>query len=290
MAHVLCFGEVLWDLLPHGRFLGGAPLNVAYHLAQLGRPAALVSAVGRDALGDAALAAIAERGVDAAAIGRHARLPTGTAVVELDAGGQARFRIEQPVAWDEIDVTPALAGSPPAAIVFGTLALRAPANRTALARLLDAFPAAWVVCDLNLRPPFDKLAPLAPLLARANLLKLNADEARRLCGRGAAADDWRAMAAELAAQFHGAAICITLGADGAALREGEGWHTAAAPRVSVRDTIGAGDAFTAALVAGRLRGPAPEWPRILRAACALGGFVASHDGAQPPHGDFRPEW
>lgn len=290
MAHVLCFGEVLWDLMPRGRFLGGAPLNVAYHVVQLGQPAGLVSAVGRDALGDAALAAITERGIDASAIGRHARLPTGTAVVELDAAGQARFRIEQPVAWDEIDVAPALAAAAPVAIVFGTLALRSAANRAALTRLLDAFPGAWVVCDLNLRPPFDDLAPLAPLLARANLLKLNADEARRLCGRGATAADWREMAAELSAHFHGAAICITLGAEGAVLRDGEGWHSAAAPRVTVRDTVGAGDSFTAALVAGRLRRPLPEWPRILRAACALGGFVASCDGAQPPHGDFRLEW
>lgn len=291
MSRVLCFGEVLWDLLPRGQFLGGAPLNVAYHLARLGCAPALASAVGRDGIGAEALTAIASHGIDASAVGSHPDLPTGTAEVQLDAAGQARFQIKQPAAWDEIPVEAALGQPAPGAIVFGTLALRSPANRVALTQLLNAFPTAWVVCDLNLRPPFDDLGPLAPLLGRVQLLKLNADEARRLCGRPAGASDWAAMSAELSARYHGATICLTLGAAGAGLRDGASWFSVEAPRVVVRDTVGAGDAFTAALVAGRLRNPAaPDWPGILRAACALGGFVASRDGAQPDYGDFRVEW
>lgn len=291
MSRILCFGEVLWDVLPRGRFLGGAPLNVAYHLAKLGRGSALASAVGRDALGAEALAAVAATGVEARAIARHDSLPTGTAEVQLDARGQATFQIKQPVAWDEIPADETARGPAPDAIVFGTLALRSPANRVALTQLLNAFPQAWVVCDLNLRPPFDDLAPLAPLLGRMALLKLNADEARRLCGRAPDATDWREMSGELSERHRGATICITLGVDGAGLRDSSSWFSAGAPPVAVRDTVGAGDAFTAALVAGRLRNPAaPDWPRILRAACALGGFVASRDGAQPDYGDFRVEW
>jgi fructokinase len=287
---VLCFGEVLWDVLPRGNFLGGAPLNVAYHLTQLGCPNTFVSAVGADALGRDALAAMKAAGIEIAAVSTHTTLPTGTAHVQLDAQGGATFQISQPVAWDEIPVDAVLRSPLPAAIVFGSLALRSHANRRALTRLLDAASDAWIVCDLNLRAPFDDLVPLAPLLARAHLLKLNADEARRLCRRSACATDWFAMSAELSAHHRGADIAITLGGEGAGFRTGGTWCHVAAPTVVVRDTIGAGDSFTAALIAGRLRAMSasqtPDWSRILRAACALGAFVASQDGAQPLHRDF----
>lgn len=290
MSRVLCFGEILWDLLPRGRFLGGAPLNVAYHLARLGCAPALVSALGRDALGQEALTAIHTAGVDASTITQHPTLATGTAEVRLDASGQARFQIKQPVAWDEIAVAAALSQPAPVAIVFGTLALRAPGNRAALTRLLNAFPSAWIVCDLNLRPPFDDLAPLSPLLNRARLLKLNADEARSLCGRPSADTDWAGMTSALAERHGGATVCVTLGGDGAFLRDSPLYCSVKAPPVQVRDTVGAGDAFTAALIAGHLRAPALGWLRVLRAASLLGSFVAGQDGAQPAYGDFRVEW
>ncbi len=288
MSHILCFGEVLWDLLPSGRFLGGAPLNVAYHLAQLGQQPTLASTVGRDELGDEALKAIAAAGVDASAIKHHETLPTGTATVRLDERGQATFHLPQPVAWDEISIDCPFA---PEVIVFGTLALRSSLNRVSLTRLLNSFPTARVVCDLNLRAPFDDLAPLAPLLGRISLLKLNADEARRLADRSADSNDWAAISRELSLRYHGASMCITLGGEGAGIRVGEAWHQVAAAPVVVRDTVGAGDAFTAALIAGWLRDPAqPDWPLVLRAACALGSFVASKDGAQPAYGDFKLPW
>lgn len=285
---VLCFGEVLWDLLPHGRFLGGAPLNVAYHVARLGCTAQLASAVGTDALGEDALAAIARAGLPTHLIRRHPTLPTGIAQVQLDAQGQARFVLPQPVAWD--DLPGPVTGQPaPDALVFGTLALRSPANRAALTRHLDAVPGAWIVGDLNLRPPFDDLEPLAELLRRIDLVKVNADEARRLCAAPPDTTDWPALAAELTRRFPRADVCITLGADGAGLLTAGHWHQVAAPAITVRDTIGAGDAFTAALVAGRLRaGGRPDWDGILRAACRLGGFVASRDGAQPDYAGFDP--
>ena len=288
---VLCFGEVLWDLLPHGRFLGGAPLNVAYHLTQLGCSGGFVSAVGRDELGTEALAAVARSGVGTGLIARHPALRTGVAEVTLDAQGHAKFHLPQPVAWDDIDVTAAVTGEAPEAIVFGTLALRSRENRTALTRLLDAFPAAWVVSDLNLRPPFDDLVPLQHWLGRARLLKLNEDEARRLCSRSATATDWEVMARELSGRHSGASVCITLGGDGAGLLDAGRWHSMPSPAVTVRDTIGAGDSFTAALITGLLltRGQR-DWNRILRNACALGSYVAGHDGAQPSHAGFRAEW
>jgi fructokinase len=287
-APVLCFGEVLWDVLPQGRHLGGAPLNVAFHLTQLGCPARIASAVGSDELGRAALDEMRRAGLDTGGVSVRPDRKTGTAAVELDAGGQPKFRLAEGVAWDGIDAEHALAEAPPAAVVFGTLALRSEGNRAALRRILEAFHGSWCVCDLNLRPPFDDLGPLQSFLGRADLLKLNGDEARRLTGRGADAVDWVAMAAELGARHPRAAICITLGGEGAALRIDGRWITASAPTVKVADTIGAGDAFTAALVAGRLASTPPvDWGGILHRACALGSYVASRPGAQPPHGDFR---
>ena len=280
MRKVVCFGEILWDVLPHGRFLGGAPLNVAYHLARLGCAPRLVSAVGRDALGDEALAAIARAGLGAESIARHAHVPTGTVNVTLDAAGQASYVIAEPVAWDEISVAPA-PGVRPAALVFGSLALRRPANRAALRARLAAAPGLRV-CDLNLRAPHDDLAPLAEFLGQLDVLKLNEAEARRLMPPALAAASVATHAAHLAATLRCATVCITLGADGALLRHGEKTFRASAPAVAVRDTIGAGDAFTAALLDGILRArPQPDWPALLVRAAALGAFVASRDGAQP---------
>lgn len=285
---VLCFGEILWDVLPHGRFIGGAPLNVAYHLTQLGCTVRIVSSVGADERGTEAIEAVSRAGLAVDHIARHPTLPTGTALVHLDDKGQASYSLPQPVAWDAIPL-PSPDEAVTDAIVFGTLALRNPANREALARLLDASPRAWIVCDLNLRPPFDDIAILAPLIARAHLLKVNADEAAQLCGRSGALPDWATLAQEVSSRHGGVAVCITLGSDGAGIHQAGGWVKVDSPPVVVRDTIGAGDAFTAALIAGRLRASGdPDWPRILRTACRLGGFVASCDGAQPPYGGFDP--
>lgn len=286
--HVLCFGEIIWDLLPHGRFLGGAPLNVAYHLHRLGCTARLRSAVGADSLGTDALAAMTAAGLPTDQVGRHPHLPTGTAVVELDAAGQARFRLPMPVAWDEVPT--GAPDSPTDAIVYGTLALRSPHNRFALERLIAAAPGAWRGCDVNLRAPHDDLAGLLPFLDQADLIKVNADEALRLAEFTSSAPPWPEVAARLAQRFPRADICITLGADGAGVLAGGRWTSVPAPAVQVRDTIGAGDAFTAALVAGYLRAPSsPDWGRILAAACRLGGFVASRDGAQPDYAGFDPQ-
>jgi fructokinase len=280
MHQVICFGEVLWDLLPHGRFLGGAPLNVAYHLARLGCTPQLISAVGADALGEASLAAIAKSGLHTDWISRHPHLPTGTVEVALDASGQATYRIHEPVAWDEIELLPKLP-TPANAIVFGSLGLRSTTNRATLRAWLRATPALRV-CDLNLRPPHDRLDGLEEFIRGVDLLKLNVDEARRLMPTSLTSASIATHAAQLAATYECATVCITLGAEGALLRHKERIYHAPAPTTSVRDTIGSGDAFTAALLAGILQtNTRPDWTALLRRACALGAFVAGCDGAQP---------
>lgn len=286
MSDVVCFGEVLWDLLPHGRFLGGAPLNVAYHLKRLGRSPRLVSAVGNDALGAEALVLIDRAGLSTATIAHHATLPTGSVAVRLDEKGQAVYEIHRPVAWDEITAQPGEGDAGTrgiAALVFGSLALRGIENRAVLRAWLAA-TTGLKVCDLNLRPPFDAVEKLDEFIRGCSLLKVNGDEARTLAPKELKMADVEAQAAHLAAKYACAMVCVTLGADGAVLwREGKTYR-ASSPLVTVRDTIGAGDSFTAALLDGILRGDAkPDWKALLARACVLGAFVASRDGAQPEY-------
>jgi len=281
MSAIVCFGEVLWDILPHGRFLGGAPLNVAYHLSRLGRTPRLVSAVGSDALGAEALSFIERAGLETGGVARHAALETGSVEVRLDAQGQATYLIRRPVAWDEIGVLPSAGESVSGAIVFGSLSLRGDANRRTLRAWLRA-TTGLRVCDLNLRPPFDAVAELDEFVRGCTLLKVNGDEARTLASAELKNAGVEAHAAHLASAYACENICVTLGAEGALWwREGKTYR-ASSPPVEVRDTIGAGDAFMAALLDGLLRGGRqPDCTALLARACALGAFVAGRDGAQP---------
>jgi fructokinase len=274
----------LWDILPRGIFLGGAPLNVAYHLTRQGVPAVPVSAVGRDFLGDEARRRIAAWGASDRFIARLKGRGTGTVRAELDAGGGATYRIARRVAWDRIPVPPALRREPePAALVYGTLALRGTANRRALAELIAAWPGAWRVLDLNLRPPFTGAAAVAFALKQAQLLKLNDAELAAMTGAPRLSVGRLESAARNLGAAHGLdRICVTAGSRGAGLLWDGTWHWAAARPVEVRDTIGAGDSFLAALLAALLgRRAAPDI--ALATACRVGEFVASCDGATPPY-------
>jgi fructokinase len=281
---IACFGEVLWDCLPRGIFLGGAPMNVAYHLRRLGVPSRMISAVGRDFLGAETRRRLTAWEVDHALVGESPR-PTGVVHARLDGSGVAHYTIERDSAWDAITVTEATLRRtpPPTAVIFGTLALRRPANRRALARLLAAWPQAVRVVDLNLRPPFDRPGAIDWALARATLLKVNTDELNRLVGAGRnLPPDWARAARRLARRSGIDHICVTAGARGAGLLWDDAWIWRGARPIKVRDTVGAGDAFLAALLDGLLvRG---EPPRVaLARACRLGEFVASQDGATPAY-------
>src|SRR5260221_8612968 len=172
LPRVLGFGEVLWDCLPPGRLPGGAPLNVAYHLARLGDDAVMISAVGSDALGDEMLGYLASRGLNTEFIARHRRLPTGVVTVALSAGGQPSYTIEEGVAWDDIggigEWRAAIPGA--AAVVFGSLAARTDANRATLDELL-ATPSLLRVMDVNLRAPFDERERVLSFASRADWIK-----------------------------------------------------------------------------------------------------------------------
>lgn len=282
---MLCFGEMLWDFLPAGLFAGGAPLNVAFHLHALGCDAQLVSAVGRDALGDELIRRLGVAGMSARHVGRVPACPTGHVLATLDRQGNARYDIASNVAWDHIPVADAeLAAARLAdALVFGSLALRSRANRDALVRLLDALaPQALRVFDVNLRPPFDDLDRVREFARRATLVKVNAEEAARLVAQEAAPPGREESHARAIAEASGCAmVCVTAGERGAGLLRGSAWTWEAGRTVVVADTVGAGDAFLAALVAGLFAGETDA--AALARACRLGEWVASHAGAMPGH-------
>lgn len=290
-SEFFAFGEILWDCLPSGRHAGGAPFNVTAHLAQIGVLASLISCIGRDSLGDEILKVAQDKGVNTQFVTRaRIGLGTGTVLVTVDANGNATYELVQPAAWDEIRVpAEALeAVSKARALIYGSLAGRSPYNLEQLDRLL-AVKGPLKFFDVNLRPPFVD-APLVVQLARsADVLKLNDGEVGQLASwlrTGEMKHDTPREAeaiteacAVIAEATNTPRICVTLAEEGAALWESGKLVTAPAPKVVVKDTVGAGDAFMAGLMVGLTRGM--DTRKVLENACRLGAFVASHDGATP---------
>ncbi|MBX3732787.1 MAG: carbohydrate kinase [Verrucomicrobiae bacterium] len=279
---VVCLGEVLWDLLPAGPQLGGAPANVAVHARSLGARAALVSRVGDDAPGRQAVAALAARGVDTAAVSTDPDLPTGTVGVELDATGKPRFIIHEPAAWDHLT-----AGSGARhlmatadAVCFGTLAQRNTRSREAIHGLLAASAASrLVLCDINLRPPFVDRTVVEMSLQAADILKLSGDELPMLAALLGLEGGVESQVVALARRFDLETVLVTLGAGGCRAWADGHWTTEPGRSVTVLDTIGAGDAFTAAYLVGRLAGRPLD--AVLRHATDIAAFVCTQAGATP---------
>jgi len=285
------FGEILWDCLPSGRHAGGAPFNVASHLAQLGVSVCLLSAVGQDSLGDEILEVAQHKGVNVQFVGRaRIGLPTGTVVATVDAMGNATYELVQPVAWDEIIVSAEAveAVAKADALIFGSLASRSPYNLEQLDRLL-ALKGPLKFFDVNLRPPFTDPERIVELAAHADVIKLNHDEVGQIASwlrTGEAtpnppgnADAVAEACAALSEATKTPRICVTMGAAGAALWDQSTLVCVPAPKVVVKDTVGAGDAFMAGLMVGLTRGA--DTQTVLETACRLGAIVASHDGATP---------
>jgi fructokinase len=286
------FGEILWDCLPSGRHAGGAPFNVACHLVQLGVSASLLSAVGQDSLGDEMLEVARHKGVDVQFVSRaRIGLGTGTVVATVDAMGNATYEVVQPAAWDEIIISEEVIESvaKAGAFIFGSLATRSPYNLEQLDRLL-ALKGPLKFFDVNLRPPFGEPKRIIELAARADVVKLNHDEVAQIASwlrtgeatpthSGKSAASVAEACATLAEATNVPRICVTMAEAGAALWDRGTLVTAPAPKVVVKDTVGAGDAFMAGLTVGLTRGTDTE--TVLETACRLGGMVASHDGATP---------
>ena len=279
---VLGLGEVLWDLLPTGRQLGGAPANFACHARALGADAAIVTRVGSDALGREIVERLGALGLPAGLVQVDERAPTGTVGVELDGAGVPRFTIHGGVAWDALAATDtALAAAAHAdAVCFGSLAQRSGPARASIRRLVEAAPApALRIFDVNLRQRFHTREVLERSLALANVLKLNDAELPVLASVFGLSGAPEAVVEALARRFDLRLVALTRGPGGSLLwtRQGASDHPGAP--ATVQDTVGAGDAFTAALALGVLL----DWPleRINARANAVAAFVCGCAGAVP---------
>jgi fructokinase len=278
---ILCVGEVLWDALPAGLFLGGAPFNVACHLHMLGEAVAFVSRVGDDVLGREVVRRLALRGMEADLVQVDPARPTGFVEVTLDADGVPSYVIVEPAAWDAIALTDALAERAEAAgvVVFGSLAQRHVPSRQTIQALAET--RALKVFDINLRPPFVDRAVVEAALHAADVVKLNDDELHQMAQWWGLSAPLQATVAGLARRFGNGAVCLTRGAHGAALwREGR-WTEHPGFRVAVKDTVGAGDAFLAGLLSRLLAGQDDH--EVLAFANRLGAYVASQFGATPAY-------
>lgn len=278
---ILCVGEILWDALPDGLFLGGAPFNVACHLRALGEEVAFVSRVGDDVLGDEAMRRLRAYSLDTDLMQVDESLPTGFVRVDLDATGEPDYEIVEPAAWDAITLSDALRqrADEAAALVFGSLAQRADPSRRTI-RALCATDALRVF-DINLRPPYIDREVVERSLTSADVVKLNDHELRRLRSWFDLPSGAEAAMDELAATFKCSAVCVTWGGEGARLwKDGQCWsHPGYAAEVA--DTVGAGDAFLAALLSGILNDL--DGATVLDRANQLGAYVASRSGALPSY-------
>ncbi len=275
-------GEVLWDVFPEHRRLGGAPANFACHCAQLGADAVVVSCVGADDAGEQILAALRALGTDTGLIARSSAHPTGTVQVTLGADGSASYQIREDVAWDHLPLTDQLvaAAARSDAACFGTLAQRSATSRDTIRALVDAMPAgARRIYDVNLRPPFFSKALVSASLDLATVLKLSDEELPVLAGFFDLHGTPRAQLAALRERFGLELVACTRGAHGSLLVSADEVDDTPGVPVEAVDPVGAGDSFTAALCMGLLWG----WPlpRINRFANEVARFVCQQPGATP---------
>lgn len=280
---VVGIGEVLWDVLPGGRELGGAPANFAYHAGALGGRGAVVSRVGDDALGREIVERLDALGVDRSCVGVDAAHPTGTVDVRLDERGVPEYEIHADVAWDHMQVTPELLGLAGRAdcVCFGTLGQRSAASREAIGAFLRAtLPDCLRVFDINLRQHYFTRELVIEMLGAAAVLKLNDQElpvVGRMLGVG---EEESAAVGGMRSRYPLRLVALTRGEKGSTLFAADGsvYHQAAV-EVRVADTVGAGDAFTAALALGMLAGmPLAE---VGARAARVAAYVCSQSGATP---------
>lgn len=280
MKSIICFGEVLWDVLPGGKKLGGAPLNVSLRAQSLGSRAAMISCIGKDHPGEELAAAILAHGGSLDHIQETEEYDTSEVLVSLDADGTASYEIKMPCAWDAIALLQkdmeAVKGSD--AFIYGSLVARNHRSRETLFALLDH--SAFKVFDVNLRPPHYTVERILDLMEPADFVKFNEDELNEVCSFMGFKDKPLEASVDFLAQRTGTGqICVTLGKDGAVLFINNKFFYNRGYEVRVADTVGAGDSFLASIITQLLDGRPPQ--EAIDFACAVGSIVASKRGANP---------
>ena len=282
-------GELLWDIFPEGRQLGGAPANFAYMTNLLGDEGIVASRVGNDDLGEEAKHRLEHLGLGTSSIQLDPTYRTGVVQVEVDAKGQPKFQIAEPVAWDAFEWTAAwqALAQKTDGVCFGSLAQRSPQSRQTIFSFLKTIrPETTRVFDVNLRQSFYSAQVLADSAKHADIIKLNHDELPTVVQLlGFPFHDEESAALWLRHTFHVKLVCITRGAAGSLLVSEYAKHEHPGIRVHVADTVGSGDAFTAALVYHYLR--RDSLATMNEAANRMGSWVASQTGATPARDEAR---
>lgn len=276
---IICFGEMLWDVLPTGKQPGGAPMNVAVHLKNLGANPQIISRIGNDELGQELLTFITEKGLSTALIQQGETHLTGVVKANVTDKNEVTYKIVQPVAWDYIqhDETLDKAVEKADLFVYGSLAARSTATADTLFQLLRK--ARLKVFDVNLRAPHYDQITLEHLFNYADIVKMNAQELTLVSKWYQLDSNEEKAIAGLATRFGLQTICVTKGEHGAVLWTNEQFYRSGGFQVEVKDTIGSGDSFLAALLTYLLQGKPPQ--ESLQFACATGSLVATYRGATP---------
>lgn len=280
---VVGMGEALWDMLPEGKKIGGAPANFAYHVSQFGLSSCVVSAIGDDSLGKEIIENFASKGLN-----HHIAqvpYPTGTVQVDIDQAGIPQYEIKENVAWDNIPYTAhleALAENTKA-VCFGSLAQRSVVSRSTINRFLDAMPQTddtLIVFDINLRQGFYNKEILCNSMERCNILKIN-DEELILVSRmfGYPGIDLQDKCWILLGKYNLKMLILTCGINGSYVFTPGHVSFQPTPQVEVADTVGAGDSFTAAFIASLLKGKSVTEAHHL--AVQTSAYVCTQNGAMP---------
>ena len=280
---IVGMGEALWDVLPEGKKIGGAPANFAYHVSQFGLDSCVVSAIGDDKLGEEII-----ENFDAKNLNRiieKVPYPTGTVQVEIDPAGIPQYNIKENVAWDNVPYTAELGelARNTRAVCFGSLVQRTEVSRGTLAKFLDAMPqdgSVLVVFDINMRQNFYSREVVCESLSRCNILKLNDEELELITPMlGLPGDSVEERCRAIIGEYGLKMLVLTCGVNGSYVFSADAQSFLPTPKVEVADTVGAGDSFTATFVASLLRGF--DMAEAHRRAVAVSAFVCSQKGAMP---------
>jgi fructokinase len=280
---VVGMGEALWDVLPEGKKIGGAPANFAYHVSQFGLDSCVISAIGSDNLGREILENFTSKGLHY--LIDEVPYPTGTVQVEIDPAGIPQYDIKENVAWDNIPYTPQLeaVAEQTRAVCFGSLAQRNVVSRETINRFLNAMPRrddSLVVFDVNLRQGFYTKEILCNSMSRCNILKINDEELITLSRMfGYPGIDLQDKCWILLGKYNLKMLILTCGVNGSYVFTPGNVSFQPTPVVEVADTVGAGDSFTAAFIASILKGKSVEVAH--RKAVEVSAYVCTRKGAMP---------
>ncbi|BAO76107.1 carbohydrate kinase family protein [Winogradskyella sp. PG-2] len=280
MKKIVCFGEILWDVFPAHKKIGGAPLNVALRLKSFGNEVVVISSVGQDSDGKKLLDFIKESNVNCDEIQVNKEYKTSHVKVMLDNKGSASYTIEKPCAWDYIKLTESSKRlvEESDAFIFGSLVTRIDFSRATLLELLEF--SKFKVLDVNLRAPHYDIDFLKELMEKSDFIKFNDEELLEFCEYfNFKSDCIEEQIKFLSKVTNTSQICVTLGSEGAILFINNSFYRSLGYKVIVKDTVGSGDSFLATLIDGLLSNN--QHQDSINLACIIGALVASKNGANP---------